>query len=360
MAQLNVEKIGKTKREMLARLLEKHGIDCLAVTEHHIPTSDYVQDKYSCQLNLPALKIKGYNSASKHRDKSSGGVAWYWKKDLNVEAWEGANLTGDLLEAGRDRLWIKIHCKFSKIALGAVYMPVENPSHPSQRYQEVLDILGLDCNLLEVDKVEDFIFGDFNAHVGSSEEHPLGIPGNKPKLGFNGQRLLLWCQSRGKILVNSQPNTRGIWTYVSNSGKCMSALDFLVCNESMLPMVEEHIIDDEREITSQINTDHNISLSVLNADYQRVEWKKTESRPKWDMENIDKDKFDETLYTRLLELEASRKAEGRENSPARIASDVTDALNLALKSSTKYVSHSARKKRTSREVLDIINKIKEA
>ena len=144
---------GKTNRKVLSRLLKIHKIDCLAVTEHHIPSNDYVQDKYSSQLNLPTLKIKGFNSASKHRDKSSGGVAWYWKKDLNVESWEGANLNKDLLEAGRDRLWIKIHCKNSKIALGAVYMPVENPSHPCQRYQEILDVLDLDCNLLGVEKI---------------------------------------------------------------------------------------------------------------------------------------------------------------------------------------------------------------
>ena len=59
-AQLNVEKIGKTKREVLARLLEIHGIDCLAVTEHHIPSSDYVQDKYSCRLGtLSADRVAG-------------------------------------------------------------------------------------------------------------------------------------------------------------------------------------------------------------------------------------------------------------------------------------------------------------
>ena len=84
-AQLNVEKIGKTKREVLARLLEIHGIDCLAVTEHHIPSNDYVQDKYSSQLNLPTLKIKGFSSASKHRDESSGGVAWYQTRRTNLK-----------------------------------------------------------------------------------------------------------------------------------------------------------------------------------------------------------------------------------------------------------------------------------
>ena len=126
-------------------------------------------------------------------------------------------------------------------------MPVENSSNPSERYQEILDALGLDCDILQKEGVKDLIFGDFNAHVSTPDYHPLGIPGNKPKFGFNGQRLLLWCQSRGKILVNSQSIMKGIWTYVSSDGKCMSALDFLICNESNLSMVEEHIIDDERE-----------------------------------------------------------------------------------------------------------------
>ena len=68
---------------------------------------------------------------------------------------------------------------------------------------------------------------------------------------------------------------------------------------------------------------------MLNADYQKVVWQKREGRPKWDMTNIDKNKFQSILNGKLEELEISREAEGGGNSPARIAGDLTNALNSA-------------------------------
>ena len=168
-------------------------IDCLAVVERHVAHGDYEPDKFATQHNCPNLKIKGYNSASKHRDSTSGGVAWYWKNNLNVEIWEGAPLHEDLKEAGRERCWIKIHCQPKPIALSATYMPTEtNNDSNGGKYQKILDVLTLDCNKLKEEGVTDFLFGDFNAHVGTPAEHPLGIKGNKPKIGHNGHRLLLW------------------------------------------------------------------------------------------------------------------------------------------------------------------------
>ena len=210
-AQLNVQKIGKLKCKLLSKTLKDLRVDCLAIVEHHLPAGDYEPDQYSYRQNHPTMKINGFKHASKHRDKASGGVAWFWRKDLNVETWEGAPLPNNLHEAGRERGWIKVQCKNSQIALGVAYLPTENSGDANNdKYQQILDVLSLDCNLLEKDQITNFIFGDFNAHVGTPNEHPLGIKGNKPKLGYNGQRLLLWCQSLGKILVNSQPITEGL------------------------------------------------------------------------------------------------------------------------------------------------------
>ena len=105
------------------------------------------QTSLSHNKTVQTLKIKGYNSASKHRDSTSGGVAWYWKNNLNVEIWEGAPLHEDLKEAGRERCWIKVHCQPKLIALSANYMPNEtNNDSNGGKYQKILDILSLDCN----------------------------------------------------------------------------------------------------------------------------------------------------------------------------------------------------------------------
>ena len=110
---------------------------------------------------------------------------------------------------------------------------------------------------------------------------------------------------------------------MGSNGKCMSVLDFLICNESTLPLVEDHIIDDEREVTSAINTDHNICFSLLNVNYQKVEWQKAMARPQWDMKNINKSTYKSSLQANLNILEASRESEGRGNSPTRIMSHVS-------------------------------------
>ena len=360
-AQLNVKKIGRVKRNYLAILLKKLKVDCLAVSEHHISAGDHDMDQLSIKCDYPSLKIAGYKHASKHRDQASGGVAWYWRKDLNVETWDGALLPNDLLEAGRERCWIKVHCKKSMIALGAVYMPTEtNDDRNGAKYQQILDVLSLDCNMLNSEKITDFLFGDFNAHVGTSDDHHLGVPNNKSEVGHNGQRLLLWCENQGKILANSQPISNGLWTYQSNNGKSLSVLDYTICNENSLPKVLSHIIDDDREVSSTINTDHNISFSLLDVDHQKVEWEKPEKRLKWDTQNIEKTKYIGTLTAKLTEYKINRVSKGRDSSPAKIISDVTDATNIALKYSTKQICHSPREKEVSGEVLEIITKLKEA
>ena len=74
---LNVRNLGKVKRTKLADTLQKMDIDCLAVVEHHVAASSYDVDKYTTKANHKSLSIKGYKSASKHRDTQSGGIAWF-------------------------------------------------------------------------------------------------------------------------------------------------------------------------------------------------------------------------------------------------------------------------------------------
>ena len=92
-------------------------------------------------------------------------------------------------------------------------MPVETPndSH-GEKYQEILDTLTLDSNALYEEGIISFIYGDMNAHVGTPAESPFGIEGNKPGIGHNGHRLLTWLEAHGKVLVNTQPTTGGLWT----------------------------------------------------------------------------------------------------------------------------------------------------
>ena len=99
----------------------------MGIVEHQIGSSDFDDNPSETKTGHKSLEIKGYKVASKRREKASGGVAWYWKKDLNAEIWENSSLPPDHIEASRERCWIKIQGKTAPFALGVAYMPVETP-----------------------------------------------------------------------------------------------------------------------------------------------------------------------------------------------------------------------------------------
>ena len=125
-AHLNVEKIGKGKRKELGKILKDLDIDCLSVAEHQIGIDEEEENNPNVTVqDHKSLKIEGYKVVSKHRSKNSGGVAWYFKKDFNIEHWDNAQIPDELSEASRERCWIKVNNTETPIALCSVYMPVE-------------------------------------------------------------------------------------------------------------------------------------------------------------------------------------------------------------------------------------------
>ena len=77
----------------------------------------------------------------------------------------------------------------------------------------------------------------------------------------------------------------GLWTYQSSNGKTLSVLDYMICDQRHLPYVTGLIIDDDREATT-INNDHNLMISIVKVDYQKVQWQTPKPRGKWEMKNI--------------------------------------------------------------------------
>ena len=352
-AQLNVEKIGRVKRKELAVILTDLRIDCLAIVEHHIKSGDYQENVYATLKDNKALCIKGFNVASKHRDQASGGVAWYWKKGLNIEPWDETVLPDHLKEASRERCWIKINSTDTPVALGVVYMPTETPMDTNgAKYQSILDVLSLDSKTLDEEGITNFIYGDLNAHVGTPAEDPLGITGNKPQLGHNGIRLITWLNSHGKVLVNSQPFAKGLWTFQSSNGRTLSVLDYMICNKGLVPQVKGFVIDDDREVT-KLNNDHNMLISLLDINYKKIEWKKENPTKKWDTKNIDKKSFRATLENEAKETEAKRIREGSENSAVKIISDVSQCLISALKNSTSLITPSKSKPKFTPDIVEL-------
>ena len=70
---LNVRKIGIIKCTELVATLSNLEIDCFVITEHHVAVSANDPDPPSVKSNHRSLAIKGYYSASVHRDNQSRG-----------------------------------------------------------------------------------------------------------------------------------------------------------------------------------------------------------------------------------------------------------------------------------------------
>ena len=174
--------------------------------------------------------MKGFKSASRHRDTDSGGVAWIWKQDLNVVA----ELENHLKDHSNERCWIKIKSSSGTIALAAAYLPVEGSNETGrENFRKILQILDKDTNTLEQEK-SSYIYGDFNAHIGTPANDPLGIKGNKPKVGENGQDLITWLRNNNRVTGNGLNLTKGLWTYQNTKGS-KSVLDLMIINKRYNP-----------------------------------------------------------------------------------------------------------------------------
>ena len=239
-------------------------------------------------------------------------------------------------------------------------MPVETSNDTNgEKYQKILDTLTLDSNSLHDEGIISFLYGDMNAHVGTPEEDPLGVAGNKKGIGHNGHRLLAWLKFQDKTLVNSLPSTQGLWTYQSSSGRTLSVLDFMISDNENLPYVKGLIIDDNREATT-INNDHNLLISIVKADYQKIQWQKAKPRCKWDTKNINKNVFKDSLESSLKKAEETRVKNGNNNSPVALTSDVTHCILSSLKASTRLVTSTTKRPKISQDIVLINEKIQEA
>ena len=357
-ATLNVQKIGVLKRKELAKILKENDIDILSVTEHHIKPLNSEDNLDKSVLDHPSLQINGYKVISKHRESGSGGVAWYFKKNLDVIPWDNEQTQANLKLAGRERCWIKLGNTPFPIALGVVYMPVETTNDSNgEKYQQILDVISQDMDVLENDGFKCFLYGDWNAHTGTPEHNPLGIEGNKPNVGPNGEHLLTWLEYTGMLLVNSLPVTEGLWTYQHHNGQSLSVLDYMICDNNLTQHIKGLIIDDNREITT-INNDHNMVISILKANHKVTQWPKPPPTTKWDMANINEPCFMHTLKFLMQDAHERRVKNRLTNSATKVLDDINDCINNALSASTKKVSCSPTKKKLPPVIVSLQKEIK--
>ena len=293
---INVRGLGNIKKTQLAEMGDTLGLDLLATYEHHKDDSKF---RTNFSINNKAMAVRGYNNVSTHRPaQCGGGISWYWKKNLNVEPWDGPELPDHLIPFAVERCWVKVICSTETWYLGAVYMPTENKSQEHQeKFSKILEILDLDLQALKKLDAPSILYGDFNAHIGTEQDR-YGVEGNNKGVGRNGQLLYTWLDKWGKTIVNSQAFTQGKWTWEGPSSK--SILDLMIIDKNMMGHIDALTIDEKR-MSSTMKTDHHLMVSLLNTGYARIKWKTPRTKA-WNFDTLDKKAFCKELKNQIAKI----------------------------------------------------------
>ena len=244
--------------------------------------------------------------------------------------------------AGHERIWMSIQTNKTTtgqkdpglLFMCLVYMPVDDGSKVNtMKYKDILEVLSLDIKLLQDNKQDYIIYGDFNAHVGD-EKSSQGIPGNTTSVKPNGRILTDWLNLKDLTLVNSQPCTDGIWTFRGPKGE-RSALDFMIVPNHTTYIISHLIIDEENILSGHVNADHSILVSTLQTNFNRVTWPKACNKT-W-IRNLSPEKeeiFRSTLASEADSISTNSKSPNNKD-PNALDSDIAHLVKSATKKSSK-------------------------
>ncbi|XP_072023451.1 uncharacterized protein [Amphiura filiformis] len=199
-----------------------------------------------------SININGFKWFGKNRSlKGGGGIGFLISDKVNV-------IDDNLLDSSTDeieRLWLKISTENGPIFIAVAYFPVEGTD--IERTDELYNQLLSDCIRIEescvTDNINDpriIIMSDCNGRIGKE------IPFCDEEINVNGQRLLNFRDDSGLHILNCNKLCKGKFTWFRHDLK--SAIDYILCSESVINYVKEIIIDDEH--TMNLGSDHDILL----------------------------------------------------------------------------------------------------
>ena len=216
--------------------------------------------------NEEKRNIRGYKSLCLNRTTRAGGVAVYYKENMDVQLVKR--------NAECETLWVKIKGKTEDLVIGGIYSPCENNISKAGISDFVRE---LEKDLLEIkENVTNNILmvGDMNAHVGNDDE---GIKENDEKIGINGKEYRRFWKERDLTLCNNTDTCKGKWTRVS--GDSRSILDLTVATEDAFKMVEMIEVDEANRCSIEsrkAKTDHNATIVTIKMKVEKEKEKKRE------------------------------------------------------------------------------------
>ena len=167
-----------------------------------------------------------------------------------------------------EQMWVEITCGQQKFMIAICYGLSESRCSEEEIEEWYYELERQYAVNIEKPVI---IIGDMNAHVGNDS---MGIPENTNIISRNGTKLRDLNTRRQLTLMNASNKCKGLWTREDPNGT-KSAIDLVLANEEMQPIIKRMTIDEEGEWKlsryrkilgeqQEKQTDHNTIIVELN------------------------------------------------------------------------------------------------
>ena len=188
------------------------------------------------------VKVPGYFSYNKNRDKHKGGVATVIANHLVHNTMKVAEGTDE-----DEYIITRIDKTIPAVNIVNIYGTQESRSTKDDIDKSWYNLMK-DIKDIEGRKEAVIILGDMNRHVRSGE---YGIQGNKNYISYGGQYIRKLIQDRQYILINNLDIVQGgPWTWQDRKDVMRkSCLDLCIISISLLPYVHSVVVDKDLKFT---------------------------------------------------------------------------------------------------------------
>ena len=188
------------------------------------------------------VKVPGYFSYNKNREKHKGGVSTVIANHLrhnSMKVTEG--------KEGDEYLVTRFDHTIPVINIVNIYGQQENKTDNDEIEKSWFRLMD-DIKGIEERKEAVLIIGDYNRAVRNGEH---GIKGNKSKISHGGKLIRDMIKNRLYVLINNLDLVEdGPWTWVDRQDNSrMSCLDIGIMSVSLLPYLDKVTIDKKRKFT---------------------------------------------------------------------------------------------------------------
>ena len=275
--------------------------EVFGVVETHLREEDGTR-----KLGIP----KGYSVVEARRsdladDKDGGGIMVIYKnaKGIDIRPKKLRIRKEENMFVEKERLWVTVKTKTTKLAVCFVYVASENRSEKDKEKfniwnTSIYEVLQEDIKKLRREGFKVVINGDMNGWVGAG---PEGIPGNRSEVNSNGKKFMDFLNNAGMVHVNGTEKCTGLYT--RHSSNSSTVLDYVSVGKDDLDLVKSMFIDENSVLGG--NSDHVYVITTLEEAYVAGIAPTTKSRlaTKWKIEEVtDWTRFKETQQELLKEV----------------------------------------------------------